>query len=424
MSAYLTRLIDQELSELLPILPAIALEGPKGIGKTATGARHAGTSISLDDQVQRELLAGHPNRLEHEKTPIFLDEWQKYPEVWDLVRRSVDRNPVGGRFLLAGSATPSHPPTHSGAGRIIRLRMRPLSLAERLPGNAVVSLASLLRGEHPDVEGETRYGLPDYAHDVLTSGFPAIRSLSERARRLLLDGYLDRLTEHDFPEQGYRVRRPAALRAWLAAYAAATSTTASYNAILDAATPGESDKPSKITTTAYRDILTQLWLIDEVPAWAPPGGEFTRLGRAAKHHLADPALAARLLNVTDTALLRGVTAGADSFSASSLLGRLFESLVTLSVKVYAQSCDATVHHLRDRNGEREVDLIVQGPDGRILALEVKLARNVDDSDVRHLHWLAQRLGDNLVDAAVITSGPYAYRRKDGIAVIPAALLGA
>ncbi|MGH3544649.1 MAG: ATP-binding protein [Mycobacteriales bacterium] len=423
MVTYLSRLIDQELAELLPSLAAIALEGPKGVGKTATGVRHAATCIALDDPAQRELLAANPQRLETDQTPIFLDEWQRYPEVWDLVRRSVDDNPAGGRFLLAGSATPLNPPTHSGAGRIVRLRMRPLSLAERLPGHATVSLSALLNPTRATIGGDAEYTLADYTHDVLSSGFPAIASLPERARRLQLDGYLDRLAEHDFPEQGHPVRRPAALRSWLAAYAAATSTTASYNAILDAATPGESDKPSKVTTTAYRDILTQLWLIDDVPAWTPPGSEFTRLGQAPKHHLADPALAARLLNVTDTMLLRGVAPDADAFSATSLLGRLFESLVTMGVKVYAQSCDAAVYHLRDRGGEHEVDLVVQAPDGQILALEIKLTRSVTDADTRHLHWLARSLGDKLADAAVITTGPYAYRRTDGIAVIPAVLLG-
>lgn len=106
-----------------------------------------------------------------------------------------------------------------------------------------------------------------------------------------------------------------------------------------------------------------------------------------------------------------------------MVGGLFESLVALDVRVYAQAAEASVSHLRTRNGDHEVDLIVQGPAGRVLALEVKLAPTVGDKDVRHLHWLRERIGGDLLDAAVITTGPYAYRRSDGIAVIPAALLG-
>lgn len=424
MVSYLPRIVDEELDALMPALAAIAVEGPKGVGKTVTASRRAATVLSLDEPTQRELLASDPDRIERDSTPVLIDEWQRFPAVWDLVRRSVDRDSRGGRFLLAGSATPVESPTHSGAGRIVRLRMRPLSLAERnLPEGPAVSLRDMLAGKRPEVHGRSALRLPDYVHEIVASGFPAIRALPNRARRAQLDGYLDQITEHDFPEQGRQVRRPASLRAWLAAYAAATSTTATYNAILDAATPGESDKPTKVTTIAYRDILKQLWLIDEVPGWTPLGSEFKRLAAAPKHHLADPALAARLLNAGEAALLTGKPSGVGASLPGPLLGGLFESLVTLSVRVYAQAAEATVSHLRDRGGEHEIDLVVQGHEGRVVALEVKLAPTVSDSDVRHLRWLKLRLGDRLADSAVITTGREAYRRQDGIAVVPAALLG-
>lgn len=424
MVSYLPRIVDEELDALMPALAAIALEGPKGVGKTVTASRRAASVLSLDDPTQRELLASDPERLDRDSAPVLIDEWQRFPAVWDLVRRSVDRASHGGRFLLAGSATPVESPTHSGAGRIVRLRMRPLSLAERmLPEGPAVSLRDMLAGKRPEAHGRSTLRLPDYVHEIVASGFPAIRALPSRARRAQLDGYLDRITEHDFPEQGRQVRRPASLRAWLAAYAAATSTTATYNAILAAATPGESDKPTKVTTIAYRDILKQLWLIDEVPGWTPLGSEFRRLAGAPKHHLADPALAARLLNVGEASLLAGKPSGASGSLPGPLLGGLFESLVTLSVRVYAQAAEATVSHLRDRGGEHEVDLVLQGHDGRVVALEVKLAPTVSDSDVRHLRWLKLRLGERLADSAVITTGREAYRRQDGIAVVPAALLG-
>lgn len=247
--------------------------------------------------------------------------------------------------------------------------------------------------------------------------------MSPRGRRAQLDGYLARIVEHDFPEQGKLVRRPNVLRAWLAAYAAATSSTSAYNVILDAATPGESDKPAKTTTIAYRDVLSQLWLLDPVPGWSTGNSSFTRLGSAPKHHLPDPALAARLLRADVAALLDNTVSGPAVPRQGSLFGALFESLVTLSVRTYAQAAEASVHHLRTRNGDHEIDLIVERDDQRIVALEVKLASNVGDADVRHLIWLRDRLGPRLLDAAVINTGTYAYRRTDGIAVIPAALLG-
>ena len=420
MVAYQPRVVDRELDELLDGLPAISLEGPKGVGKTATALRRAKTIFAMDDPAQRQLLRADPARIDRATPPALVDEWQREPAVWDLIRRSVDRDPTAARFLLTGSATPTHAPTHSGAGRIVQLRMRPMSLAERGLIAPSVSLGDLLTGGRPDASGESALMLPDYAEEIVRSGFPAIRTLPDRARRAQLDGYLARIVEHDFPEQGHPVRRPATLRAWLAAYASATATTSSYNAVLDAATPGDHDKPAKTTTLAYRDVLTQLWLLDPVPGWSTSRSAFTRLASAPKHHLADPALAARLLGVDVAALLGGAPGRS---APGPLLGAFFESLVALSVRVYAQAAEATVHHMRSRNGDREVDLIVQRADQRVVAFEVKLARDVDDSDVAHLNWLRGQLGDDLLDAAIITTGPEAYRRPDGIAVIPAALLG-
>ena len=423
MLPYQVRVVDQELDELLGGLPAISLEGPRGVGKTATAQRRAATVFAMDDVTQRELLTADPQRLDRARAPVLVDEWQCEPAVWDLVRRSVDRNPAPARFLLTGSATPTSAPTHSGAGRIVQLRMRPMSLAERALAAPTVSLRELLAGRRPQVDGGAALSVVDYAEEIVRSGFPAIRQLPPRARRAQLDGYLARIVERDFPEQGHLVRRLSTLSGWLAAYAAATATTSSYNAILDAATPGESNKPAKTTTTVYRDVLSQLWLLDPVPGWSPSRSPFSRLGAAPKHHLADPALAARLLGVDVPALLEDTAPDVPVRRPGPLLGALFDSLVTLSVRTYAQAAEATIHHLRTWDGRHEVGIIVQRADQRIVALEVKLSPSVSDADVAHLTWLRRQLGDDLLDAAVITTGAEAYRRADGIAVVPLCLLG-
>jgi uncharacterized protein len=423
MLTYIGRTIDTELDELVEGLPAISIEGARGVGKTVTAQRRAKTTIALDDPAQRELLAADPERLDRSPTPVLVDEWQRYPVVWDLVRRSVDRDSRPNRFLLTGSAAPVEAPTHSGAGRIVRVRMRPMSLSERAPDPEAVSLHDLLSGAKPKPHGVSNMSVPDYTEEILRSGFPAIRNLPARARRAQLDGYLARIVEHDFPEQGHSVRRPATLRAWLTAYAAATATTASYNTILDAATPGDGEKPAKTTTIAYRDVLTQIWLLDPVPGWVPFRNQFTRLAQSPKHHLADPALAARLLGASTRSLLVGDSSGPVIPRNGTVLGALFESLVALNMRVYAQAAEASVYHLRTRNGDHEVDFIVERDDHRVVAFKVKLSNVVHDADVAHLHWLHREIGDDLIDAAVIYSGYQAYRRADGIAVIPAALLG-
>lgn len=421
MDGYLPRILDRELDELLPHLPALALEGAKGVGKTVTAGRRAATILRLDDPGDRELLSADPDTIVGRDRPVLLDEWQRDPQVWDRVRRAVDDGAPAGSFLLTGSAVPRELPVHSGAGRISVLRMRPLSLAERWPGSSSVSLADLLRGDRPVLAGETDVRVTGYAEEIVRSGFPGLRRLDGRALRAQLDGYIDRILERELEEVGHRVRAPATLRRWVTAYAAATASTASYETIRDAATGGEGEKPAKTTTGPYRDALERLFVLDPLPAWAPIRNPLARLVGAPKHHLADPALAARLMGVDPAALL--AVGGRAGPRGGSLVGALFESLVALSLRVYAQSAEARVAHLRTRAGEREVDLIVERGDGRVVAVEVKLAAAVGDRDVLALRWLGERIGGDLLDAVVVTTGRYAYRRPDGIGVVPAALLG-
>lgn len=407
---------------------AVSIEGPKGIGKTATASRRAATVIRLDDPAERQAFVADPGRIRTLAAPVLLDEWQRQPSSWDAVRRAVDDDRHPGRFLLTGSSAPLDTSLHSGAGRIVTARMRPMTLVERGMGKPTVSLRDLLTGEQAAVDGESQVGLSEYVQEMIGSGFPGIQQVTGRALRAELDGYLDRIVHKEFPELGQRVRNAAALRRWMRAYAAATSTTASYEAIRDAATGGECDKPARSTTIPYRDALESMWIVDPVPAWLPTGSRVRRLAAGPKHHLADPALAARLIGVGADALLSGRASAAAaalprSAAGGTLLGALFESLVTLCVRVYAQAAEARVGHLRTRAGEHEVDLIVERSDGAVVAIEVKVAREINDGDVKHLHWLREQLGTELLDAMIITTGSRAYRRADGVAVIPLAVLG-
>ncbi len=421
--SYRERVVDRELDLLLRELPAILVEGARAVGKTTTAARRAATIFRLDEPGPRAVVEADPRVFTAAPGPVLIDEWQLVPATWDQVRREVDRGAPPGRYLLTGSASPRQPPTHTGAARIVSLRMRPLSLAERLEAPPTVSLARLLEGGRPPVSGTTELALVDYADEILRSGFPGLRHLGDRALRAQLDGYLQRVVDRDLEELGEGVRNPIALRRWMRAYAAATGTTASLETIREAAAAGEGRAPAKTTVLSYRDALERLFILDPVPPWTPSGRPIARLSRPPKHHLADPALAARLVGATRRSLLLGEPAGPPSARGRPLLGALFESLVTLSVRVYAQAAEAAVGHFRTHGGEHEVDLVVERDDGRVLAVEVKLGPAPDQRAVRQLRWLGRKLGDDLVDALVITTGPHAYRRPDGIAVVPAALLG-
>jgi predicted AAA+ superfamily ATPase len=272
----------------------------------------------------------------------------------------------------------------------------PLALCERDLAAPSVSVTEFLTGRRPTIAGACATRLEDYAREIVRSGFPGLRELPARTQRAQLDGYLRHIVDRDFPELGHEVRNPAALRRWMRAYAAASSTTASFETIRDAASAGHGEKPAKTTTLPYRDVLERLWVLDPVQAWLPTRNRIARISSSPKHQLADPALAARLLGVDADALLEGRPSAPP---------------------------EATVGHLRTSGGAHEIDLILERADGRVLAIEVKLARDVADRDTVHLRWLAQHIGDELLDAVIVTTGSEAYRRRDGIAVVPAALLG-
>jgi predicted AAA+ superfamily ATPase len=300
--------------------------------------------------------------------------------------------------------------------------MRPLSFAERGLAESTVSLAALLDGGQPPIRGSSKVELTDYVDEILASGFPGIRGLPERARAIQLDSYISRMVERELPESGLNVRRPNALRAWLAAYAAATSTDAAFSRILDAATAGIVDKPARATVDNYREHLGRIFVLDPLPAWVPMFNPLKRLTLSPKHHLVDPSLAARLVGVGKAGLLQGA---GDRVVASTGtgLGALFESLAAKSVRVYAEGASGQVRHLRTKETDHEIDLMVESEDRRVVAIEVKLSESVTDKDVRHLNWLHAQSSDRVADRLIVTTGERAYRRRDGVAVVPLALLG-
>ncbi|MEI6623755.1 MAG: DUF4143 domain-containing protein [Actinomycetes bacterium] len=423
MDTYRRRMIDAQLDELVPVVSAILLDGPKGVGKTATALQRAKSVRRLDRPAERAIAEADPDAVVEGEPPVLLDEWQRAPAVWDAVKRAVDEDGSAGRFLLTGSAPAIGTPTHSGAGRITTLRMRPMTLPERGQSVPSVSLGALLTDPNTNVSGQSSMRLGDYVDAILASGFPGFLKHPRGALPIQLDGYIDRIVERDVPEAGLAVRRPATLRSWLAAYAAATSTTTQWEKIRNAATPGQQKKPARSTVDPYVDVLTNLRIIDELPAWAPTNNHLRQLGMAAKHNLADPALAARLVGVGRAELIAGLPEEEWVTRDGPFLGALFESLTALSVRVFAQACQARTSHLRTKDGRNEVDFIVESDSHTITAIEVKLSDAITDADVRQLLWLRERLGNQLVNSVVINTGPGAYRRKDGIAVVPLALLG-
>lgn len=422
MDRYIRRVIDDELDNLAPYLPAILLDGPKGVGKTSTATQRARTVLRLDDPSQAMIAMADPDRTLQGRPPILIDEWQRAPAIWDAIKRAVDKDNTGGRFLLTGSAPTARHNVHSGAGRIVTLRMRPLTLSERgYP--TTVSLAQLLASDGMvPLAGRSEVGLEAYIDEALKSGLPGLRHLSGRALAAALDSYLELLLNRDIDEFGLALKRPQTMRSWLTAYSAALGTTASFETIRRAAVGRTGNPPARSTVQTYIEALDAIRILDRIPAWIPGRGHLGRLTEGLKHNLVDPALAARLIGITREKLLRGDGTGY-AYADTSYAGSLFEALAALSVRVFAQAAGSKVGHLRTYGGEHEIDLIVENADGRVIAIETKLSGVVTDRDVRHLTWLKEEIGDQLIDRVVLNTGPGAYRRSDGVAVVPLALLG-
>lgn len=426
MSKYTLRAIDTELDDLMQQLGAIAVDGAKGVGKTATLQRRAKTIYRLDRKAEHAVVAADPAIVTQAPVPVLVDEWQRVPEVWDAVRRAVDDDTGAGRFLLTGSATPDQSPSHSGAGRIVNVRMRPMALFERGLVTPTVSLGQILDGKNPPIGGTSPVDLRQYALEIVRSGFPGLRHLHGVAHAKAMSAYVEHIVTRDIPEDaGLKLRRPQLLRRWMHAYAAATATTTEYVKIQAATATGSGDPVmARSTSESYRAALEKVFVLDAIEGWRPTRNQLKRATAAPKHHLVDPALAAALLGINDEALLRGDEAtGTPRVRDGDLFGHLFESLVAQTVRVSTQRTDARVYHFREYDGRREIDLIVERPNQKVLALEVKLSATIEDDDVRHLLWLKEELGDDVLDMIVVNTGPYAYRRKDGVAVVPAALIG-
>jgi len=415
-AAYQSRIVDAELVSRLEATGAVVIEGPKACGKTATARRIAASEALLDvDSEARRAAAVDPGLVLGGATPRLIDEWQLEPAIWNHVRRAVDDRRSPGQFILTGSAVPPDDITrHTGAGRITRLRMRPMTLFEVGASSGEISLERLLAGE-PARGADAGLKVADLAREIARGGWPGLRGLAlEPALRAVRD-YLEEICRVDVSRVDEKRRDPDKVRALLRSLARNVSTHAAATTL--AADTGGADGPLKDeTVSGYLHTLGRLMIVEDQPAWAPHLRSRRALRSAAKRHFVDPSLAVAALRATPERLLRDM----------KLLGFLFESLVVRDLRVYAQAADASVLQYRDSHGV-EVDAIVETADGRWAAFEVKLGAGQIEDGARSLHRFArqidtERSGSPAALGVIVATG-YGYRREDGITVIPIGVLG-
>lgn len=409
-------MVDSELRDRLSVMGAVLVDGPKAVGKTSTASQIARTVLRIDvDRAAQAALRIRPEQLFTEPTPILFDEWQEAPELWNLVRCAVDDHAGKGLYLLTGSTSPRDDARmHTGAGRIGRLRMRPMSLYESGHSSGDVSLKALLDGDDPSGH-PAALAVPDIMERIVIGGWPELLGTSDRAARLWLTDYLRNLAEVAVPGLGPR-RNPENIGRLLAGLARATGTAINRSAL--AAEVGGAGGPiASETLSNYLGALDRLMLVEPLPAWRPHLRSRTRLRTTPVHHFVDPSLGTAALGVRVHDLLNDLEAA----------GYQFESLVVRDLRVYAQALGATLSSWRDSQTGAEVDVVLELPNGRWAAFEIKLGENTADSAAAELSHFAGKVdtarhGEPLA-LCVITGGRFAYRRLDGVNVVPITALG-
>ena len=413
---YHQRVVDDELAARLASSGAVVIEGPKGCGKTATARRVAASEVLLDvDESARAAIGIDPNLVLTGPTPRLLDEWQIEPRIWNHIRRAVDDRQQPGQFILTGSAVPADDITrHTGAGRLTRLRMRPMSLFELGHATGAVSLLALLDGRavrSPD----SAPTVADIAEFIVVGGWPGNLTRTAAQSAQAVRDYLEEIRRVDIARLDDRAREPLKVGRLIRAIARHVATEATI-ATISADAGGADGVPARDTIANYLSALERLMIIEDQPAWSPHLRSRSRIRSAPKRHFVDPSLAAAALRATPDRLLKDL----------KLLGLLFESLVIRDLRVYAQAADASVLHYRDNTG-LEVDAIVETADGRWAAFEVKLGQSHVDEAASTLLKFADRVdtarcGRPAVLAVIVSTG-FGYVRADGVAVIPVCSLG-
>jgi len=404
---YVTRFVDDVLPHMMTALPALLVVGPRATGKTTTARRYAKSVARLDRPAESAAFIADPDAaLRALAEPVLLDEWQAVPGVLGAVKRAVDDDPRPGRFLLTGSVRADlDAETWPGTGRVVRVPMFGLAMRELTGFHGGPGFVDLLAAG--DIDALTVPDrLPDLANYIeigLRGGFPDATVGSAAAEsELWLDSYLDQLLTRD--AAGATGRDPARLRRYFEALALNSAGLAEQKTLYDAA------GIDRGTAEAYERLLINLLVLDLVPAWLT--NRLSRLVKSPRRYLVDPSLIGAALRLDVAAVMRD----------GDLLGRMLDTLVTAQLRpeLALSRARPRLYHVREKNGRREIDLLIELGAHRVVALEVKATAAPATDDARHLAWLRDELGDRFVAGAILHTGPGRFRLSPRIFAVPIA----
>ena len=415
MKIYRPRLIDEIIKDRLNAFGGVLITGPKWCGKSWTATYHASSLIEIDkgDNKQKALLA--PDLVLEGDTPRLIDEWQDAPILWDYARRLIDDRHTPGQFIFTGSAVPPEDKmSHSGTGRFARLSMRPLSLFESGASTGKVSLAKLFNGDSfasllSDMDFKTvlRY--------ICKGGWPAAFWLKDEAAFQISKEYVKAIAEIDISRVDDVKRNPSNVRIFMKSLARNVATPVKISTLVTDVSSDDRGLSDK-TIRSYYDALLKIYVIDEQEAWKPSLRSRARIRTTPKRHFIDPSLAVAALGATPKILENDIKTA----------GFLFESLCFRDLSVYAEAIGGSVYHYQDESG-LESDIVLQLDNGDWAALEVKLGTFEFDEAAKNLIHLRNTVDEESmrpVFLAILTaSGGVAYKRDDGVFVIPIDQLG-
>ncbi len=433
---YRHRLIEGKLEFCLRAFGGVSVEGPKWCGKTwvALNASESAFMIGESDefgQSNKELALMSPNIALDGDSPRLIDEWQEIPAIWDSVRSRLDKTHSKGQYVLTGSSTPKkNKPIHSGTGRIKHLRMHTMSLFESGDSSGEVSLKDILEGNDIGTH-KAEVSLEKLTELAVVGGWPGNMDLPYEERAESIRGYVESTIKsaaelddiHRSEAKLWLVMRSLARNeCTIASTVKIQSDTGIPLNAKDILAPPDSDDSdsgsvSYNTVSDYLDVFDRMYLLEDQPAFDPGLKSSVRVGKVAKRHLADPSLAIAALNVGKERLMKDL----------KTFGCFFESLCERDLGIYAENLDGRLLHYRDDYG-REIDAVVEMPDGSWSAFEIRLgAFMIDDAagSLKRIDSFVRKHGGNAPKTLCVICGltGYAYRRSDGVYVVPITMLG-
>lgn len=415
---YYDRICDRILSEKLEAKGAVLVKGAKWCGKTTTAAHIAKSVIYMEDPSKKKQYLAiadmDPAQLLQGEVPHLIDEWQLAPKLWDAIRFEVDQRDDFGQFILTGSAVPPDLSeiSHTGTGRITSLLMRPMSLFESGESNGSVSLRGLFSKEH-DVNGIGEHTLEDIAFLICRGGWPKAIGRSKKIALAQAPDYYDAVVESDISRVDNVVRDANRARRVLRAYARSVASEATIASILNDVKEDEADSFSENTLRSYISALKKIFVIEDTPAWNPNLRSKTAARSSDTRYFVDPSIATAALGIGPNDLINDL----------ATMGLVFENLCVRDLRVYAESLDGNVYHYRDKSG-LECDTVIHLKNGRYGLVEIKLGGDkLIEEGAANLLKLKEKIDTDKMGGpafmmVLCAVAPFAYKRRDGVFVVP------